>query len=191
MTSVEHARESLEHVEHAAAHPSDGHARQAALLIGVLAAALALAEMQEKQAQNAYLANHVSVSDTWAFYQAKTIRANVYAEAAVILQSLPDAGSEEAKKRIEAANAEAARLKSEPGREGAKELAERAKSLEEARDHFLHRYHRFELVNGGLQIAIVLASVSVVTRMRSFALVAAVLGGLSALAGLGTAFDAF
>ena len=56
---------------------SDTSARRIAVLIAVLAAALALAEMGEKGAQNAYLTHHIAVSDDWAFYQAKNVRATL------------------------------------------------------------------------------------------------------------------
>ena len=79
MDSVETTQESLEHAHHAAEHPTDYHAKQAALLIGMLAAALALCEMQEKQAQNAFLESHIAASDTWSFFQAKNIRATIAA----------------------------------------------------------------------------------------------------------------
>ena len=49
----------------------DTSARRVAVLIAVLAAALALADMAEKGAQNEYLTHHVAVADDWAFYQAK------------------------------------------------------------------------------------------------------------------------
>ena len=61
--TIEHAREGLEHAEHAAAHHTDRTPRRIAVLIAVLAAALALADMGEKGAQNAFLTHHVAVSD--------------------------------------------------------------------------------------------------------------------------------
>jgi hypothetical protein len=68
------------------------------------------------------------------------------------------------------------------------QLAERAKGQEAARDIAFHRYHEFELVVGALQIAIVLASVSVVTRIVALALGAGVIGALAAAFGAVTAF---
>jgi hypothetical protein len=177
MSDTETTQQALEHTHHATEHPTDQHARRAALLIGILAAALALGDMQEKQAQNAYLARHIAVSDTWAFYQAKRTRADISGGVATVLESLPGAaGDPEIQKRIAEARAEAQRLRSEPGRDGAKELSERARQETELREASLHRYHRFELGNGALQIAIVLASVSVVTRVRVLVGLAAALG---------------
>ena len=65
-----------------------------------------------------------------------------------------------------------------------KQLAERAKSQEAARDAAFHRYHEFELVVGALQIAIVLASVAVVTRVTALALGAAAVGTIAAVFGV-------
>ncbi|MBU6499228.1 MAG: DUF4337 family protein, partial [Rhodospirillales bacterium] len=56
-----------------------------------------------------------------------------------------------------------------------------------ARDHQFHRYHLFEIVVGALQIAIVLASVSVVTRVNLLAVGAGLLGGGAGLFGLAVA----
>ena len=191
MSDTETTQQALEHAHHASEHPGDSHARRAALLIGVLAAALALSEMQEKQAQNAYLSHHISISDTWSFFQAKRTRADVADQTVTILESLPGAAGDEAiQKRIADARQTAQRLRSDPVKgEGAKELDEKAKAESELREGALHRYHRFELADGALQIAIVLASVSVVTRERRLVFVAAILGSLAALGAFLSAFS--
>ena len=77
--SIEQAREGLEHAHHASGLHTDTTARRIAMLIAVLAAALALAEMGEKGAQNAYLTHHIAASDDYAFFQAKNVRATVWA----------------------------------------------------------------------------------------------------------------
>ena len=51
----------------------------------------------------------------------------------------------------------------------------------EERDHAFHRYHGFEYASGALEIAIVLASVSVVTRMKPLTIGAGVIGLLASL----------
>ena len=144
------------------------------MLIAVLAAALALADMGEKGAQNAYLTHHVAVSDEWAFYQAKNARATILAVEAGILpicRTLPMRGPQAEIARAKDAEA---RMRDEPQADGMKQIAERAKAEEIARDEAFHRYHEFELVVGALQIAIVLASVAVVTRILALALAAGV-----------------
>ncbi len=159
--------EAREHIEHAAhGHETPPAARRAAIVIAVLAAVLALIEFGAKGAQVAYLTDHIAASDTWTQYQAKVIRRTVYDEAASVLEGLPNGGDAAIRQRAAAARQTANRMRSEPGADGMEQLAERAHDLEHARDHALHRTHGLETASGGLQIAIVLASVSVVTGIR-------------------------
>src|ERR1700746_1538467 len=74
------AHEEMEHAEHAehAAHSNKG----IALLISVLALFLALSETFGKSAQTGAISDNVKASDTWAFYQAKTIRSSAMQIAA-------------------------------------------------------------------------------------------------------------
>ena len=178
-TIDEHAQETIH--EHGQRH------RGVAVLIAALAAALALADLGEKQHQNAYLTYHIAVSNDWAFYQAKNARATTLAAEATILANLPGADGPGTQKAIQNAKETEARYRDEPGGDGMKQLAVRAKVNEENRDHAFHRYHQYELVVGALQIAIVLASVSVVTSVATLAVAAATIGGLAALFGLAIA----
>jgi hypothetical protein len=183
-----HVHEALDIGEHAGGHTSDHAARWIAVLIAALAAILAIAELEEKATQNLYLTHHVSLSDDWSFYQAKNARATMYSVEANVLASLPGAADPAVQARIKAAQAEEARLRSDPtSGDGMKQLTERAKLDEELRNQRLHEYHLYEIVVGTLQIAIVLASVAVLTRVHSLAVAAGVLGGGSALFGLSVA----
>jgi Domain of unknown function (DUF4337) len=182
--TIEHAREGIQEAHHAQLHHGDTAARRIALLIAVLAAALALAEMTEKSAQNEYLTHHVALSNDWAFYQAKNVRAAVLAAQAGILENLPNAAEPGPQAEIKRAHAEEARLRDEPGHEGMKQLTDRAKTAEAARDAAFHRYHQFEFLVGAFQIAIVLASVAVVTRIAALAIGAGVIGAIAAGYGL-------
>ena len=113
---------------------TDTTARRIAVLIAVLAAALALAEMGEKGAQNDYLTHHIAASDDWAFYQAKNVRATVLAAEAGILANLPNAAEAGPQAEIKRAKETEARLRDEPQGDGMKQLLERAKDTEAARD---------------------------------------------------------
>ena len=190
--ALEMAQESMEHAHHKAEHEGNLGARKIALLIAALAAALALAEMGEKSAQNAYLTHHISASDGWAFYQAKNIMSAMYGTHADTLASLPNAAADPAiGKLVEASRAEAKRLDDDEKTSGHKQLREKAQEQERERDHMFHRYHLFEIVVGALQIAIVLASVSVVTGVVAMAGAAGILGGGAALFGLLVALGVF
>lgn len=182
---LEQAQEGIEHAHHASEHgDTDKSPRNVAILIAVLAACLALSEMGEKAAQNEYLTHHISVSDTYGFMQAKNVRRATYASNADVIESIPGLNAD-SRKRIETLRAEATRMADEPGKDGAKQLLERAQALEHERDHAFHVYHQFEMSTGALQICIVLASVSIVTRIRTLTYAAALLGvGAAVFAGL-------
>lgn len=166
------------------AHGHGGHGHEVgekkwvAVVISVLALCLALAETLAKGAQTNYIAANVEASNLWAFFQAKTIRQTTFNAASqqmeVDAQLARDPATKELlQKRIEGWRAEVARFQSEPrtGKygenlgEGRKELIERAKAAEAKRDLSLEKYHHFEIASAVFQIAIVLASVYLLTNM--------------------------
>jgi hypothetical protein len=186
--SMERAQETIE--EHA--HHSEPRARGVAILVSALAAVLALSDIGGKAAQTAYLTNHVALSNDWAFYQAKNLRSVVRISEADLLASLPNAADAAIQARIKDAKDYAARMRDDPeGGEGMKQLAVTAQAKEIERDEAGHRYHSYEFAVGALEIAIVLASVSVVTRMRAMTIGAAVIGALAAAGSLGVATHLF
>ena len=177
------AQETFERHEHLQHHPDDGHARRAALVIGLLAATLAVCEMAERSSQNAYLAHHIGASDEYAFYQARQTRALLLDQTAEILSALPPtAGTQKA---VADAQAASKRLTEDSDRgNGAAQIQARAAAEKAERDHVLHRYEWYEIVTSALQIAIVLASVSVVTRLTRVMYLGAGLGALAAVLAL-------
>jgi hypothetical protein len=87
---------------------------------------------------------------------------------------------ERMQKRVDGWKATVARYESEPDtQEGRKELMARAKAAEADRDHLKHRNEKFEMASGLLQIAIVIASASIITGIGLLAWAA---GGLGAFA---------
>jgi hypothetical protein len=175
----EHAQEHLEHAAHE--HGGSTSHTRAAVIIGIMAAVLAITEFAAKDAQTEYLTNHIAASDTWAQYQAKSVRRTMLTAQADLLESLPATSDPLVKKRIADARADAERMHSEPGADGMEQLNEKAHDQEHERDHAMHRNHILEIASGGLQIAIVLASISVVINLPAFMLVSVVVGGASAI----------
>ncbi|MHB1937776.1 MAG: DUF4337 domain-containing protein [Acidobacteriaceae bacterium] len=179
----EQAHASLEHATEG--HVSGRGNRRAAIIIAVMAAVLALTEFAEKDAQTSYLSNHILASDTWAQYQAKSIRRTMLSAEVEMLESGPRAATDPAiEGRIATARARADRMRSEPGADGMKQLMERAHAIEQRRDREQHRKDILEAASGGLQIAIVLASISVVVDLPLLMWGAIALGLVSALYGL-------
>jgi hypothetical protein len=161
-----------------------------AILITVLAALLAICEMGGKSAQHTSLAANIEASNLWAFFQAKTIRQTVLRTADQVFETLgPDmapARADHVAKRIELWRQTIARYESEPStQEGRDELSARAKVAEARRDRALSAYHLFEYGSAAFQLAIVLASASIITAVAALVWVA---GGLGLV---GTALSIF
>lgn len=186
MDGIETATDSLERHKHLKEHPENHHARRVALLIGILAAALAICEMGERSAQNNYLARQIVVNDDWGFYQAKGIKSDIANMQSTVLSALAKADHDPALVAAATASAKrAAKLQSDQaGREGKAQLYQKALADTAAEEHQLERYHYLELIVGALQIAIVLGSVSVVTEIVGFSIVSLVLGSLAFFAGI-------
>lgn len=178
--------ENLEHAEHAG-HASHGGNKKIALLISVLALFLAFSETLGKSAQTESISLNIKASDTWNFFQAKTIRQTAIRTAAEGLTaqalSVADETTKAAlTKQIETWRATATRYESDPKeKDGRKELREQAERYEHARDLQLARYHQYEFASAVFQIGIVLASAEVITGM----VILGWLSGLLGLAGLG------
>ncbi|HEY1364877.1 MAG TPA: DUF4337 domain-containing protein [Xanthobacteraceae bacterium] len=176
------SHEQLEHAEHVehAAHSN----KKIALVIAFLVLGLALSETLGKSAQTSALTDNIRSSDTWSFFQAKTVRQTTLRTAAQAMALLAaGATSDESKaaigKQVDAWNTTVARYESEPETgEGRKELMARAKAAERDRDLALARYHQYELASAAYQIGIVLASTAIITGIMALAYTA---GGLGAL----------
>lgn len=181
---IERAHETIHEASHAHA-AGNRWALVVGVLVSALAAALALTELGSKSSQNAYLTDHIALSNNWSFYQSKHERAVTRESEANLLESLPNASDPAVRAKIAAAREYAARMRDDPkGGEGMKQLADAAKQLEAERTASFHAYHGYEYAVGALQIAIVLASVSLVTRSRALTIAAGVVGGAAALYGL-------
>lgn len=181
---VETAREHIEAAHEAHGH-DDGWPRWMAVVVSVLAASLALAELGEKSSQTGYLTHHIAASDTWNYYQAKNLRAGLWSAQAVLLDSLPNATDPAVQAHIRTARSEEARMRDEPETgDGMKQLQAKAKAEERDRDVAFHAYHGYEYTVSALEISIVLASVSVVTRVRTLGVAAGLIGLLACCYGL-------
>ncbi|MBO4227736.1 DUF4337 domain-containing protein [Bradyrhizobium neotropicale] len=178
------AHESMEHAEHA--EHASGENKKIALLIAVIALFLALSETLGKGAQTESISKNVEASNLWAFFQAKSIRRTAVQAAAeqaklTLAITTDDAARATIQKQIEDWQKTAARYRSEPETgEGTEQLAERAKHAEHQRDEATAKYHHFEIASAAFQIAIVLASATIITGIIALAWIS----GLLTLAGI-------
>lgn len=161
--------------------------------IGILAVLLAICSMGGNNATNDANFLNIQASNTWAFFQAKNARRQAYKLQAddLELRLATDASlNEDSRKRITDRvadyRAQEKKLTSEPEKkEGLDELFVKGKELEKSRDTALARGPYFDYGGALLQIAIVLASIAIISG-GSFLLIASVIiGALGSLATVG------
>lgn len=119
---------------------------KAGVVICFLAALLAIGSLFGGQNSSKVTNNTISANNLWSWYQAKNVRSVIYETAA--LQAKPE--------YAEKLNAEAARMEADK-----KEIAAKAKALEEERDAAKKRSPWFTWSGSTLQIAIVLLTASI------------------------------
>ena len=153
---------------------ADAHSRQwVAIFISILAVILAITVMGGGNATKDMMNANIIINDTWAFYQAKNIRQNETRLAIDELKALkssmwmPGETGHWIDERIKSYQAIADRYESDPkSGEGKAELAAKAAAEQKIRDHAAAQDPFFDYAEALIQIAIVLASVSMVARRR-------------------------
>ncbi len=139
--------------------------------IGVLAVILAVCSLGGGNANQDATLRNIEAANTWAFFQAKNARRQALRleldNLGIVLETQPGL-SDDGKKRIEAKIVEyreqEKKLTSDPEkREGLDELWTKGKALEVQRDEALKRGPYFDYGQVMLQIAIVLASVALIS----------------------------
>jgi Domain of unknown function (DUF4337) len=163
--------------------------RLIAVYIGVLAVALAICSVGAGNATKDATAHNIEAANAWAFFQAKNIRRNdvrlqidsLELELATEPQ-LSAAARAAIKDKIKSYRAYEARLGSEPETgEGLKELLVKGKTLEAARDRAMRKDPYFDYAQALLQIAIVLASVAIITGGTSLLVLSILLASAGAV----------
>ena len=149
---------------------------KAGWLITVLAALLAINTMVGGGNSSKILNNTIAANDTWAFYQAKSIKQTAYEIASV---QAADAGN---KVIAEKYAAKAASYESDPATgEGKKELKEKARGLEIERAAAKARSPWYTYTGSLLQIAIVLLTASILSVSEKLFHASAAVGALGGL----------
>jgi hypothetical protein len=129
---------------------------KAGWVITVIAALLAVNTYISSGNSSKVLNNTIKANDTWAFYQAKSIKQTL-AE-----QSLDDAVARGDKEKAEKMRAKIDRYESEPATgEGKKELMAKARALEAERDHVRKSGPWMTFSGMAYQLGIVLLSASI------------------------------
>ena len=166
--------------------------RNVGLLSGVLACIMAIITVGGANMMKETLNANIEASDSYAFYQAKNLRQQVWLASSDTMEALRRAVpnlSPDAKAFIDSHEAivtkNVARWESDPSTgEGKKELLAKARAAIEARDRARDRNQWLELAEAMLQIAVVVASTSVLTLSRRLLVVCVTFASIGILAGL-------
>lgn len=187
----------IEHAEHAAHAVHDDFNKKVTISIAIVAAVLACITMVGHRAHNKTVMLQIeaatknnAAANKWAFYQAQNIREHNYRALKNLMGvSTLKPGSEDKVEKIAAEwqgqvdkyNKSMATIKSE-----AETLDKETNSLL-AESHLVHlKADRFDLGELGVQLAIVLASLAILTKSKSMwygGLACGLLGALVALSG--------
>ena len=157
--------------------------------IGVLAVLLALSSMGGDNAGSDASNRNIEAANTWAFFQAKNMRRHVLRIAADGLEikllaepSMPAAAKDAITATIASYKEQDQKLTTDAAsQEGLDELFAKAKSLEQKRDDALKRGPYFDYASACLQIAIVLASVAIISSGVLLLWLSAALGASGAM----------
>ena len=166
------AQEASELIEGDDDHAAENNRQKnrTALTISIFAMVLAITSLGGSNAAKDITQENILAANTYAFYQAKSIRQTTLKVAAVDMElqllrepTMNAAAREATQKKIDDYKKTIDRYESEPDtKEGKKELMVRAKAHEAVRDHAIRQDPWFDYAEGGLQIAIVLLSVSII-----------------------------
>ena len=181
------AHEHLEHAEHAA-HENNPFVSLVSITIALLAVIAAItASLETVESSGAIIAANEAVlaqekaSDSWAFYQAKSVKKHIYGIAAD--QGGPKA--EDYKKTSKKEGDESLKIQDQ-----AKDLeAERDKALAISQGHEA-RHHRLTIGATLLEIGIAISTIAIITKQRISWIIASLLGVAGAVVAL-TAYVSF
>jgi hypothetical protein len=176
--------EAHEHRDHAerAAHSGDNFLQRVSITIAVLAVvAAAISSLQNNQSAAAISANSEAVlhqdraTDLWNYYQAKSIKGELFALAA-----------ERGGRAAAVHRQDAARYKTEQVDVQAKAKAEERNSAEALATASVHerRHNVLEIGETLLHVAIAVATIAIITRQRWPWLTSIGMGAIGAIAGV-------
>jgi Domain of unknown function (DUF4337) len=163
------------------------------VFIGLLAVVLAICSMGAGNATQEATLKNIEASNTWSFFQAKNARrqalrlhADDLAVQLAANPTMPDDVKTLIKDKIESYREQDKKLTSDAqSKEGLDELFAKAKELEKARDVSLARGPYFDYGQALLQIAIVLASIAIISGGNFLLIASAALAAFGVIATAG------
>jgi hypothetical protein len=144
-------------------HEDDPLLMPVAVTLSILAVLVAIATLLGHRAATEELFLQTRSTDQWALFQAKNIRSHEMQSVADMLGTLMPADKEKAEVLREKYQKEAERYEKEKG-----ETSEEAKKLETERDLAGRREDRYDAGEVILEIALIVCSLTLLTRKRLF-----------------------
>lgn len=175
----EEISELHEHAEHAQHDPTLVPVTVTMAILAVLVAAVGLLG---HRAHTEELLNQTRVTDTWAEYQAKNIRLHGYEQFLDLLAIADFKGGERVEKTRQKYERDIKRYE-----EDREKLQEKARDLEKEVEEARHTANRFDLGEVCMEAALVVTSMTLLTRKRFYWM----MGLLLAALGLGVAATGF
>jgi hypothetical protein len=189
--------EAAEQIAEARESADEKFKNRAALIIAFMATLLAITSLGGGNAAEDVANNNIHASDTWAFYQAKSIRQTGLRIAADGIEAdmlanpdMPPEARDFMRRKLEEYRSTAARYEDEPDKddpanplkgEGRKQLTARAKDFESQRERAQRQDPNFDFAEALFQIAIVLASVAILASSRLVLRASLAVGALATL----------
>jgi len=153
-----------------------------AVTLSILAVLVAIATLLGHRASTEEIILQTKATDQWALFQAKNIRLHEMQGFADLLGTLSPVDKEKTEALREKYLKETGRYEQEKD-----EVSEQAKELEKERESSSRRADRYEAGEAILQIALIICSLTLLTKKRIFWLFGIALG----LIGLGTTLSGF
>lgn len=149
--------------EHAHLHEEEPWTLPVAITISILAVLVAMATLMGHRSSIEAVLLQTQASDQWAYYQAKNIRLHEMQSVADLIGVL-DRGEEKKVENLhEKYKKEIERYESDKD-----DISEKAKELENERAVVSHREDRFDAGEVVLDIALIICSLTLLTRRKAF-----------------------
>ncbi len=153
----------------------ENHMMAVSFSISVLAVLVALVTVFSHRAHTAAVLDQARASDEWGLYQAKKIRQTSIQSTSDLLVVLAP-GNAAAAAKLQDYKTHTAKWDADLA-----ESEHKARELEEQVEGAEHKAGRFDAGEALLQIAVVLASITLLTRQRLYWLVALTVGGVGTI----------
>ena len=157
---AEDFQEMHERAEESLRHPS---LLPVSFTMAVLAVLVALVTLLAHRSHTHEVVSQIKATDTWSEYQAVNTRRHSYEAFADFIDTLPSKDAVQAQKQRERFKQQAAQYDKRR-----QELRTQAEELEAEVNHEARRADRFDFGEALLEVALVITSITLLTRRRSF-----------------------